>query len=179
MATREVKRPACSAHHPDSRILTDSQGNRDIGAPGSFTLIKLMVSISIVALLASISIPSVDMLIQKFRVAAALADIGSMQIRIESFRLLNNGILPTSLDELGTPTDPWGNPYQYINIEAGLTPPGFWRKDLGQVPINSDYDLFSMGRDGDPVPPLTGKSSRDDIVRGSNGGYVGVAEDRY
>ena len=177
MATLEVKRPACSAHHPDRRILTDSQGNRNIGAPGSFTLSKLLVSISIVALLASMSIPSVDMLIQKFRVAAALADIGSMQIRIENFRTLNNGMLPTSLDVLGTPTDPWGNPYQYINIEAGLTPPGSWRKDLDQLPINSDYDLFSMGRDGDSVLPLNGKSSRDDIVRADNGGYVGLAED--
>ncbi len=72
MATREVKRPACFAHHPVSRILTDSQGNRDIGAPGFFTLIKLTASISIVALLASMSIPSVDMLIQKSRVAGAL-----------------------------------------------------------------------------------------------------------
>ncbi len=177
MATREVKRPTCSAHYPVSRILTDSQGNRNIRAPGSFTLINLMVSISIVALLASITIPSVDMLIQKFRVAAALADIGSMQIRIENFRTLNNGMLPTSLDVLGTPTDPWGNPYQYINIEAGLTPPGFWRTDLGLEPINSDYDLFSMGRDGDSVPPLTGKSSRDDIVRADNGAYVGLAVD--
>ncbi len=117
------------------------------------------------------------MLIQKFRVAAALSDIGSMQIRIENFRTLNNGMLPATLDVLGTPTDPWGNPYQYINIEAGLTPPGFWRKDLDQAPINSDYDLFSMGRDGDSVPPLTGLSSRDDIVRAYNGGYVGLAKD--
>lgn len=177
MATREVKRPACSAHHPVSRILTDSQGNRNMRAPGPITLINLMVSISIVALLASVSIPSVEMLIQKSRVAAALADIGSMQIRIEKFRLLNNGMLPASLDVLGAPTDPWGNPYQYINIETGSVPPGFWRKDLGQVPVNSDYDLFSMGRDGDSVPPLTGLSSRDDIVRAYNGGYVGLAKD--
>lgn len=178
MATREVKRPACSAHHPVGRTLTDSQGNRTMRAQG-FTLVDLMGSIAILALLAAMSVPSYDMFVQRARVAAARADIGSMQIRLENFRTINNGMLPATLDVLGTPVDPWGNPYQYINIEAGLIPPGFWRTDLGLVPINSDYDLFSTGRDGDSVPPLTGVSSRDDIVRGSNGRYVGLAEDRY
>ncbi len=138
-----------------------------------------MGSIAILALLAAMSVPSYDMFVQRARVAAARADIGSMQIRLENFRTINNGMLPATLDVLGTPVDPWGNPYQYINIEAGLIPPGFWRTDLGLVPINSDYDLFSTGRDGDSVPPLTGVSSRDDIVRAGNGGYVGLAEDRY
>ncbi len=176
MATRKVQRPACSANHPVGRRLTDSQGNRNLRAQG-FTLVDLMGSVAILALLAAMSVPSYDMFVQRARVAAAVADIGSMQIRVENFRTLNNGMLPASLDVLGTPVDPWGNPYQYINIESGSTPPGFWRTDLGVVPINSDYDLFSTGRDGDSVPPLTGKSSRDDIVRADNGGYVGVAED--
>ncbi len=176
MATRKVKRPACSAHHPVGRMLTESQDTKDTRAQG-FTLVNLMASISIIALLAAFSIPSYDSFIQKSRVATALADLGSMQIRIENFRTLNNGMLPASLDVLGTPTDPWGNPYQYINIEAGLTPPGFWRTDLGVVPINSDYDLYSTGRDGESVPPLTGVASRDDIVRANNGRYIGLAED--
>ena len=176
MVTRKVKRPACSADHPVGGMQTDSQRNRNVRARG-FTLIDLMGTIAIVALLAALSVPSYDGFIQRARIAAAVADIGSMQIRVENFRTLNNGMLPATLDVLGTPVDPWGNPYQYINIETGSTPPGFWRKDLGQVPINSDYDLFSMGRDGDSVPPLTGKSSRDDIVRADNGAYVGLAED--
>ena len=178
MVTRKVKRPLCPAHDPVGGMLTDSQRNRNVRAQG-FTLVDLMGTIAIFSLLAALSVPSFDMFVQRARIAAAVADIGSMQIRVENFRTLNNGMLPASLDVLGTPVDPWGNPYQYINIESGSTPPGFWRTDLGVVPINSDYDLFSTGRDGDSVPPLTGKSSRDDIVRGSNGGYVGLAEDRY
>ncbi len=176
MVTRKVKRPLYPAHHPVGGMLADSQRNRNVRAQG-FTLVDLMGTIAIVSLLLALSVPSYDGFVQRARIAAAVADIGSMQIRVENFRTLNNGMLPASLDVLGTPTDPWGNPYQYINIESGSTPPGFWRKDLGQVPINSDYDLFSTGRDGDSVPPLTGKSSRDDIVRADNGGYVGVAED--
>jgi general secretion pathway protein G len=41
------------------------------------------------------------------------------------------------------------------------------------VPVNSDYDLYSMGPDGDSKPPFTAKASRDDIVRASNGSWIG------
>ncbi len=122
MVTRKVKRPACPAHHPVGGMQTDSQRNRNRRAQG-FTLVDLMGTIAIVALLAALSVPSYDAFIQRARIAAAIADIGSMQIRLENFRTLNNGMLPATLDVLGTPTDPWGNPYQYINIESGLTPP--------------------------------------------------------
>ncbi len=50
------------------------------------------------------------------------------------------------------------------------------RKDRFLVPINSDYDLYSMGADGESVEPLTAAKSRDDIVRASDGAFVGVAE---
>lgn len=50
------------------------------------------------------------------------------------------------------------------------------RKDRFLVPINSDYDLYSMGKDGESVAPLTAAKSRDDIVRAANGTYVGLAE---
>jgi general secretion pathway protein G len=45
------------------------------------------------------------------------------------------------------------------------------------VPINSDFDLYSMGEDGKSSPPLTAKSSRDDIVRANNGAYYGYGRD--
>lgn len=51
------------------------------------------------------------------------------------------------------------------------------RKDHNLVPLNTDYDLYSMGEDGASVSPLTAKASRDDIVRANNGRYVGLASD--
>jgi general secretion pathway protein G len=51
------------------------------------------------------------------------------------------------------------------------------RKDRFLVPINSDFDLYSMGKDGDSKAPFTAKASRDDIVRVNDGGYVGLAEE--
>ena len=53
---------------------------------------------------------------------------------------------------------------------------GKMRKDRFLVPINSDYDLYSMGEGGTSVPPLTAKSSRDDIIRANDGQFVGLAE---
>ncbi len=51
------------------------------------------------------------------------------------------------------------------------------RKDRFLVPINSDYDLYSKGKNGDSVPPLTAPQSRDDIVRAADGSFVGIASE--
>ena len=55
--------------------------------------------------------------------------------------------------------------------------PGQARKDRALVPINSDFDLFSTGRDGQSMGPLTAPSSQDDIVRASDGAFVGLGRD--
>ena len=49
------------------------------------------------------------------------------------------------------------------------------RMDKNLVPINADFDLYSKGRDGKSQQPLTAKDSLDDIVRGNDGGYYGLA----
>ncbi len=49
------------------------------------------------------------------------------------------------------------------------------RKDHFLHPINSDFDIYSMGRDGDTVAPLTAKKSHDDIIRANDGGFYGLA----
>ena len=45
------------------------------------------------------------------------------------------------------------------------------------VPINSDFDLYSMGEDGKSKSPLTAKPSHDDIVRANDGAFIGLATD--
>jgi general secretion pathway protein G len=51
------------------------------------------------------------------------------------------------------------------------------RKDRFLVPINSDFDLYSMGKDGESLGPLTAITSHDDIIRANDGGYYGLASD--
>jgi general secretion pathway protein G len=53
--------------------------------------------------------------------------------------------------------------------------PGQPRKDRFLVPINTDFDLYSVGRDGESVPSLTAAKSRDDVVRAANGAFIGLA----
>ena len=51
------------------------------------------------------------------------------------------------------------------------------RKDHFLVPVNSDFNLYSMGADGQTQTPFTAARARDDIVRANDGGYVGLASD--
>jgi general secretion pathway protein G len=50
------------------------------------------------------------------------------------------------------------------------------RKDGFLVPINSDFDLYSMGPDRESKPTLSNPVSRDDIIRGADGAFYGLAE---
>ncbi len=51
------------------------------------------------------------------------------------------------------------------------------RKNKSLVPLNTDFDLYSMGPDGKSKPPLTVKVSDDDIIRANDGRFIGIAKD--
>ena len=59
----------------------------------------------------------------------------------------------------------------------GKGPPVFPREDKHEKPINSDFDLFSTGKNGTHHKRLDNWMSADDIVRASNGEYVGLASE--
>jgi len=44
-------------------------------------------------------------------------------------------------------------------------------------PINTQYDLYSTGEDGQSKLPLTAPQSRDDVILAYDGNYVGLASD--
>jgi general secretion pathway protein G len=140
-----------------------------------FTIMELLVSMAVLAVLAAIAVPNFQAYTERSRVSTAVADIRTLALKITTYQA-ETGSLPLSLDDVssGSKRDPWGNLYQYLNI-ATTTNKGKVRKDHKLVPINSDYDLYSMGKDGQSQPPLTAKASRDDIVRANNGDYVGLA----
>ncbi len=142
-------------------------------------LIDLMLAVIIASLLMAVAVPAYDQFIDRARVARAIGDIGSISIAIERFGIKNNGRLPNSLNELlmDVPIDPWGAPYQYLNIVAAGPGNGDFRKDGKLNPLNSDFDLFSAGADGESMGPLSAAKSRDDIVRANNGAFIGLGED--
>ncbi len=104
-----------------------------------------------------------------------MGDITAIETDITLYESIN-GQLPDTLAQIGDDIylDPWKNPYQYLN-HANLKGNGKVRKDRFLVPLNSDYDLYSMGADGQTVAPITASKSQDDIIRASNGAYVGLA----
>ena len=127
-----------------------------------FTLIEIMVVITILGVLAALIVPRVVGRTDDARIAAAKQDIASIMQALKLYRL-DNGRYPTTdqgLQALITrPTtepqpsnwkqggylerlaaDPWGEPYKYLN-------PG----------VRGEIDVFSLGRDrangGEPNTP--------------------------
>ena len=142
-----------------------------------FSAIEILIVIAIVALLAAIAVPSYENYRDKKDITKAKEDILKIQLAIEKF-YINNNRFPDSLVDIGMNQikDPWNNPYFYFNV-TNATNKGSVRKDKNLTPVNSDYDLYSAGKDGDTKLPFTAKASRDDIVRCNNGTFIGLAED--
>jgi general secretion pathway protein G len=146
----------------------------------AFTLVELLIVSLIAGTLAAIALPTYTNYMVKARNNQAMADIREMESKIVGYQV-EHGAPPNTLAQVGLSNslDPWGKPYQYLRI-LGVDKnqiKGKWRKDTFMVPINSDFDLYGMGRDGKSTAPLTAKESQDDIVRASNGGYVGLASE--
>lgn len=120
-----------------------------------FTLIEIMVVITILGILAALIVPRVVGRTDDARIAAARQDIGAIMTALKMYRL-DNGRYPTTeqglralfekptaeplptnwkqggyLERTSPPKDPWGRDYQYLN-------PG----------LRGDIDVFSFGRDG-------------------------------
>ncbi len=148
--------------------------------PRGFTILDVMIALTISVIVSVIAVPAYTRFADDSNDSAALADIMRIGLAIERFDA-NNFQFPDSLDELpGIPrSDPWGNPYVYLRIEGNDSPGvrGQQRKDKNLNPLNTDFDLFSMGKDGESQTPLTARASHDDLIRAGNGGFLGRAED--
>ncbi len=141
-----------------------------------FTLIELLIVIAILGILISISIPSYSGYVDRQNIALAKADIVGIAGCIERSYIVSSRYPNTLAEAQCEQNDPWGNPYNYFNITTAKGK-GKLRKDKNLNPINTFYDLYSNGKDGRSVSPLTAKHSRDDIVRANDGGFIGLATD--
>ena len=142
-----------------------------------FTLVELMITVSILAVLGAMTVSQDSGYKDRAKVVQAKADILSIEVLIERF-YSDNRNYPNTLNDVGVGTmlDPWGHPYQYLDITTAKGK-GKLRKDKSLNPINSDFDLYSMGKDGKSQLPLTVNVSLDDIIRARDGQFVGLASD--
>lgn len=144
-----------------------------------FTLLELMMTVAVVGLLASISIPSYREIIEKQKVGQAVRDLVTIAGLLEKYRTVHFR-LPESLTELNLSNskDPWGADYRYLNFDSSSPGvKGKVRKDHNLHPLNSEFDLYSAGPDGQSSPALTAKGSRDDVIWARDGNFVGSAKD--
>jgi len=117
----------------------------------AFTLVELMLVVTIIGILAALVIPRIAGKSEQARETAARADIfGGIKTALDSYEV-DNGFYPKSLQDLiqqpsnarnwhgpyldpaTLPIDPWGNPYVYY-YPGKHNPTG--------------YDLLSVGPDG-------------------------------
>jgi general secretion pathway protein G len=150
-----------------------------------FTVLELLIVTMLIGTLSAIAVPFYFDALNAARNVRARADIKNISATID-VRHLTTGLYPNALAEVGCDQmkDPWGRPYLYVKLEgtAGkgkgkAKDSGKARKDKNLHPINADYDLCSMGKDGKSAIPLTAKASRDDIIRANNGAFIGLAAD--
>jgi general secretion pathway protein G len=142
-----------------------------------FSLVEIVIVIAIGGIVLAIAVPGVQSYIDRSRQSQAIVEIGNMSTTIRQ-QLKRTGTLPDSLDQAGFAgkTDPWGFPYQYFNLITAKGN-GQARKDKKLAPLNTDFDLYSVGGDGQTAASLVNKVSRDDIVRARDGGFIGLASD--
>ena len=150
-------------------------GRRGFGDNRAFTLLEILIVMAIMITLAAMGIPAMADALEVAYVARAIGDIRTLQTEITRYEV-QLGKLPDTLQEVGVTDmlDPWGNPYQYLNFD-NVSGQGQKKKDKFLVPLNSTYDLYSMGKDGNTSTALTANASQDDIVRANDGAYVGLA----
>ena len=113
-----------------------------------FTLVEMLLVITIIGILAALVVPKMMGRSEQARLAAARADISSLKTALDAYEV-DNGNYPRSLGDLiqqpgnakswhgpyldKIPQDPWGQNYEYVF-------PGKHNQ--------SGYDIFSDGPDG-------------------------------
>lgn len=152
---------------------------RTLDSPRSWsrgwTLIEMLIVVALIGTIMLLATPPLIQLLQNAKVERAIRDIEAIQFDIRIYEDTYEQ-LPLDLSELrpALPVDPWGNAYQYLPF-VGKGWKGSARLDQFLKPLNTSYDLYSMGPDGVSKPPLMSPDSQDDIVRAADGSFIGPA----
>lgn len=142
------------------------------------TLLELVFVLAIGAILATLAIGQFSEYVERSRGAKATADIVTMTVEVERHLSTHQGAYPDSLGEINRANtlDPWGNAYHYTNLTTAKGKGGA-RRDRRLNPLNSDYDLFSAGKNGVFKSQISQKDSLDDIIRARDGAFIGRASE--
>ncbi len=144
------------------------------------TILEVLVAMAGTATILAIALPVLEGAQEDLRRHEAVTDLQVIQFQVTKFEL-KYGTIPANIAALDlnedVATDPWGAPYHYLNYEYAVSPDFVPREDQFLKPVNTAYDIFSQGPNLDHHKNLSNWRSKDDIVRASDGEFIGVADE--
>jgi general secretion pathway protein G len=175
-----MKNPSSNCENSVNDFACSKRFNRKACNKG-FTLIEVCIVLAIIGTLSAIAVPNYLKYKNNAKIMVAVTDIRLIEKQI-SFFLVDNPQLPNNLNIVpNIPTnDPWGNPYRYLRIDGvpnKAAVMGFARRNMMDAPVNEDYDLYSMGKDGATNKSFKVPVAKDDVVRAYEGRYVGLVSE--
>lgn len=113
------------------------------------------------------AIPAYNEYINKSKNAAAIGDIRTLSTEISAY-YMDSGSNPDTLSTINRVgfLDPWKKEYIYNKIPVLM--------DILDLPLNTDFDIYSKGSDGNSEAFGGDPSNDNDIVRANDGTYVGL-----
>jgi general secretion pathway protein G len=159
----------------NSPVTGSGWSRRSRRACAGFSLIELLIVMAVLMILAAMAVPRMQAAIQAAKISRAVGDVRTIGQAALGF-YAETGAAPVTLVDVGydEQKDPWGNAYQYRGFTS-TTNPAQMRTDRFGVPINTFFDLYTMGADGQSAFSLTAPQSQDDVIWANDGVYMGLA----
>lgn len=158
--------------------------------PHGFSLIELVLVVVMLGILLSVAVPAYERNVTEAKNGQAKTDIRTIEAAVIKF-YTENSRYPTDLAELfgsvpsacpkGQKTqscDPWYTVYVYQPITYNnFGKCKGCRVDLNMQPLNSDFDLWSNGKNKIYKPQVTNSDSLDDSIRVRNGSAIKLGKE--
>lgn len=144
-------------------------------ASAGFTIVELIIVTAVMLIIAAMAVPSMQSAILAAKTSRTVGDVRTIGQAALGYTA-ENGTAPNTLTDIGydQQLDPWGNTYQYLGFTA-TTSTAQMRTDMFGVPINTFFDLYSMGADQQTATSLSATQSQDDVIWANDGTYIGLA----
>lgn len=141
-----------------------------------FTLIELAIVLVIFGLIATMLLPSLVTSVKRGKMTEARATLYAVRDGVIGYALANGNNLPTNLDPLGKPVDPWQNAINYTTLlPLGATicnatsTTGIYTTPESQSVTNVAFVLSSNGPNSKPEVTLgtltNGSIDSDDLLQ--------------